>query len=169
MGWENQGRQYHMWFGHGTSPNGASEITPPPSDGLFAPRSIGQRIDYAAASVVGQIPRDERKRWESSSPGHTGRERLQTAIAAWYGASGLGRNIFRERLLDPYTSDEAVDWLRSAARGIVEAPRMKNSGPPERILPPQSRRSGSNGGRATSPTPTGEPFPQRPTERFRTL
>lgn len=43
------------------------------------------------------------------------------AIAAWNGASGLGRDAFRDRLLDPYTSDEMVDRLRSTASGVVAA------------------------------------------------
>ena len=42
-------------------------------------------------------------------------------MAVWYGASKLGRDAFRQRLLDPNTSDETVDQLRSAAKGIVDA------------------------------------------------
>lgn len=42
-------------------------------------------------------------------------------VAIWYGASGLSRDAFRQRLLDPYTDDETVDRLRSAAKGIVDA------------------------------------------------
>ena len=48
-------------------------------------------------------------------------ERLRAAVAAWYGASRLSRDAFRARFLDPYTSDEVVDRLREAARGMVEA------------------------------------------------
>lgn len=120
MAWESQGRQYHMWFGHGTTPKEETESAPPSSEGLFAPLSVGQRIDYAAASVVGHVPQLERRRWESSL-GQIARERLRTVIATWYGAAGLSRDSFRERLLDPYTSDEAVDRFRSAAQGSVEA------------------------------------------------
>ena len=39
----------------------------------------------------------------------------------WYGASKLSRDTFRQLLLDPTTSDETVDRLRSAAKGIVNA------------------------------------------------
>ena len=49
------------------------------------------------------------------------RDSLKTAVAAWYGASGLSRDAFRARFLNPYTSDETVDRLRSAARSMVEA------------------------------------------------
>ena len=45
---------------------------------------------------------------------------LRTAVAAWYGASGLSCDAFRELLLDPTTSDVTVDRLRRAARGMVE-------------------------------------------------
>lgn len=70
--------------------------------------------------MIGHAPKQGWRQWESSL-NHTGLERLKTVIAAWYGASGLSRDTFRERLLDPYSSDETVDRLRSAARGIVEA------------------------------------------------
>ena len=36
-------------------------------------------------------------------------------------ARGKSRDTFRGQLLDPYTSDETVDQLRSAVKGIVEA------------------------------------------------
>ena len=78
--------------------------------------------------------------------GSNGAQRLQTVIAAWYGASGLSRNTFRERLLDPYTSDKSVDRLRSAARGVVEARTHEELGAAGANLPPRSRRSVSNGG-----------------------
>ena len=118
--WMYQGRQYHQWFGHGAAPNDEKEGAPAASGSLFDPLGIGQRIDYVAVSVIGHVARQDRGRWESSLS-QTGRERLKTAVAAWYGASRLSRDAFRERLLDLYTSDETVDRLRSAARGIVEA------------------------------------------------
>lgn len=42
-------------------------------------------------------------------------------MTAWNGASDLSRDAFRQRFLDPHTSDETVDLLRSAARGAAEA------------------------------------------------
>jgi len=84
------------------------------------PLSIGQRVDYAAGSVVARSPYDERERWEARLSG-VGRESLKTAVAVWYGASGISRNAFRRRLLDPSTDDDTADRLRDAAKGIVDA------------------------------------------------
>lgn len=66
------------------------------------------------------MPRGERARW-ASSVSDAALDRLKTAVAVWYGASRLNREAFRTQLLDPTTSDETVDRLRSAARGMVEA------------------------------------------------
>jgi hypothetical protein len=33
----------------------------------------------------------------------------------------MGRDAFRQRLLDPTTADETIDQLRRAAKGIVDA------------------------------------------------
>jgi len=118
--WRYQGRQYHQWFGHGTAPKEEKEAVPAKPGSLFDPLSVGQRVDYATGSVVAQSPRDQRSRWETRVGG-SNRESLKTAVAVWYGASKLSRDAFRQRLLDPNTSDETVDRLRSAAKGIVDA------------------------------------------------
>ncbi len=65
------------------------------------------------------VPAATRSQWYQAANA-TNRERLQTAVAAWYGAAGLGRDAFRARFLDPSTSDETVDRLRSAAKAMVE-------------------------------------------------
>ena len=117
--WIYQGRQYHQWFGHGTAPK-EEEALPPEPGSLFDPLSVSQRLEHATGSVVAHSPRNERPRWEARFGG-AGRESLKTAVAVWHGASGLGRDAFRQRLLDPWTDDETVDQLRSAAKGIVEA------------------------------------------------
>ena len=116
--WMYQGRQYHQWFGHGTAPKEDPDPARPGS--LFDPASIAQRLDYATGHVVGAAPRTERARWETRLGGSS-RESLKTLVAAWYGARGKGRDTFRGQLLDPYASDETVDQLRSAVKGIVEA------------------------------------------------
>jgi hypothetical protein len=99
---------------------GEKESEPAKPGSLFDPLSVGQRVDYASGSVVVQSPRDQRFRWEARVSG-TNRESLKTAVAAWYGASKLSRDTFRQRLLDPNTDDETVDRLRNAAKGIVDA------------------------------------------------
>ncbi len=57
MSWETQGRQYHMWFGHGTAdPNPA-----PGGKSLFEPGNLDRRIDAVAYGVVAQVPRSDRR------------------------------------------------------------------------------------------------------------
>lgn len=116
--WMYQGRQYHQRFGHGTAPK--EDPYPIRPSSLFDPASIAQRLDYATGHVVGAASRIERVRWETRLNGSS-RESLKTLVAAWYGARGKSRDTFRGQLLDPYTSDEIVDQLRSAVKGIVEA------------------------------------------------
>ena len=114
--WMYQGRQYHQWFGHGTGPK---KTEPPRSGSLFDPLSAGLRVDYASYSLVAHSPRDQRSRWEQRISG-ANRDSLKTAVAAWYRASALSRDAFRTRFLNPYTSDEVVDNLRSATQGMIE-------------------------------------------------
>ena len=52
---EVQGRQYHMWFGHGTGP-GKGE------DGPFGPTEIGERIAAVAQGAIAALPADPRAR-----------------------------------------------------------------------------------------------------------
>ncbi len=118
--WVFQGRQYHQWFGHGTAPSNGRERAAPPVGSLFDVLSVKQRIDYVAASLIGHADRKDRRRWESSLS-QSGQDQLGTVVAAWYGARSLGRDAFREQLLDAYTSDETVNLLRSAVRSIVDA------------------------------------------------
>ena len=118
--WMYQGRQYHQWFGHGTAPKQDGETGPPKPGSLFDPLSVGHRVNYVSGSVVAHSPRDERSRWEARISG-ANRDSLKTAVAVWYGASKLKRSAFRQGLLDPNTSDETVDRLRAAAKGIVDA------------------------------------------------
>ncbi len=116
--WIYQGRQSHGWFGTGTAPKDENSDTPTGANPLFKPVNAGQRVDYAASSII-HVPRNERGRW-NSAVSDSARDRLKTAVAAWYGASALSRDAFRAQFLDPYTSNETVDSLRSAAQGMIE-------------------------------------------------
>lgn len=118
--WIDQGRQSHGWFGNGTSANKSEAGLDFTSNGLFSPTNVKQRVGYAAYSLIGHVPSRDRGRMETLA-NKTGRESLNVSVAAWYDASNLTRDAFRNQLLDPYTSDENVDQLRSAALGIVEA------------------------------------------------
>lgn len=80
--WVYQGWQYHQWFGHGTAPAEKKGATSPAPGSLFDPFSVGKRIDYAVGSVVGQLSRGDRGRWEARLSG-AGRDNLKTAVAVW--------------------------------------------------------------------------------------
>ena len=117
--WVYQGRQSHGWFGTGTGPhsNGSAEAQ---ADELFQPTGTSKRVDYAASSIIMHVARGDRVRWESAV-NDAAREKLRAIIPVWYNASTLSRNAFRAQFLDPYTSDEIVDRLRSVAKTIVDA------------------------------------------------
>ena len=117
--WVHQGRQAHGYFGNGTSPKDDTSDNAAGADDLFRPANAGQRVDYAASSLIMQVPRSDRGRWNSAVSDSTW-VNLKTAVAAWYGARSLSRDAFRAQFLGPYTSDEVVDRLRSAARGMIE-------------------------------------------------
>ncbi len=119
--WIYQGRQSHGWFGTGTAPKDGAQDDAAETNPLFRPANAGLRVDSAAHTFIAYIPWRERGRWGGFVSSDVGRDRLKTAVAAWYGSSALSREAFRARFLDPYTSDETVDQLRRAARGMVEA------------------------------------------------
>lgn len=118
--WVYQGRQGHGWFGNGTAPedDDDSDSAAGATD-LFRPANAGQRVDYVASSLIMHVPRNDRGRW-NSAVSDSARANLKTAVAAWYGARAMDRDAFRTQFLDPYASDEVVDRLRGAAKGMVE-------------------------------------------------
>lgn len=139
--WRYQGRQYHQWFGHGTAPREEKEAGSAKPGSLFDPLSVGQRVDYVVGSVIAYSPRDERSRWEARLGGAS-RDSLKTAVAVWYGAWGMSRDGFRQRLFDPYTADETVDQLRRAAKGVVDARTHAELSTAGEALPEPRRRLG---------------------------
>lgn len=119
--WMYQGQQCHQWFGHRTAPKEAKDEAGPAAPGsMFDPASVGQRVDYAVGHVVAEARKGKRSSWESRLSGNA-RNSIKAVIGVWYGGQSMSRNTFRLRLLEPYTSDETVDQLREAAKGIVEA------------------------------------------------
>ncbi len=118
--WVYQGRQGHGYFGTGTAPKDDDDSdSAAGANDLFRPVNAGQRVDYVASSLIMHVPRNDRGRW-NSAVSDDARANLKTAVAAWYGARSLSRDAFRSQFLAPYTSDEVIDRLRSAAKGMVE-------------------------------------------------
>ena len=117
--WVYQGRQGHGYFGTGTAPKDDEIDETAGANDLFRPANAGQRVDYVASSLIMHVPRNDRGRW-NSAVSDSARANLKTAVAAWYSARSLSRDAFRSQFLDPYTSDEVVDCLRGAAKGMIE-------------------------------------------------
>jgi hypothetical protein len=117
--WVYQGRQGHGYFGTGTAPKDDDSGNDAEAYDLFRPTNAGQRVDYVASSLIMHVPRNDRGR-RNSAASDSARANLKTAVAAWYGARSLSRDAFRSQFLDPYTSDEVIDRLHSAAKGMVE-------------------------------------------------
>ncbi len=121
--WIYQGRQEHGWFGNGTAPGGSAEgqtdaRTQP--GGLFDPRNAGDRIDYAARTVIARL--DRKDRWHGSAVfDSTALGGLRNVVIATYGASDLSRDAFRRQFFGGYASDQTVDQWRNTAKALVEA------------------------------------------------
>jgi hypothetical protein len=119
MSWEDQGRQYHAWFGHGTAPAGDA----PPQGGtgaIFDPGNVAARIDAIAYSAIANMPGSDRRRANASFDRQR-LDQLRTAMTAWMSARSLSRAEFADRFVDPSTHGSAIDKLRTAAEGARTA------------------------------------------------
>ena len=67
MSWEDQGRQGHGWFGHGSAP-GAGANTQPDSgaDALFDPTNSSDRFDAIAHAAIANLSAADRNRGSAS-------------------------------------------------------------------------------------------------------
>ncbi len=63
MSWEDQGRQYHAWFGHGTAPPKLK--TPVEKAPVPAPDSLPARLTAVIHGALGALKRSARTQAES--------------------------------------------------------------------------------------------------------
>ena len=61
MSWEDQGRQYHMWFGHGTAGNKATKAAPASVVG----QSTADRVVAPAYGALASLPAARRGQVEA--------------------------------------------------------------------------------------------------------
>ena len=103
MSWENQGRQEHGHFGHGTGSGAATDIG-----------NLQNRIAWIAHASLMHLPRKE---WHTEAATFDSQrtQRLQKAMVAWIGARSLNRAEFEKQFVGGSASDAAVDSLRAAA------------------------------------------------------
>jgi len=114
VSWEDQGRQYHMWFGHGTAPVKAKDAS---DDGIFGRNGLAQRIQAVAHGAVGALPQAVRARAAAQyDAGNL--ERLSEAMTAWSRGTKLGVDEFAERFFGRTADDPAVKQLHRAALSV---------------------------------------------------
>ena len=112
-GWAYQGRQYHMWFGHGTKP----------PDALSAKSGLGsldQRVRILGSTVVAGLPQSKRHHIAASFDGPT-LDRLVETMRAWVGGLKLSHADYASRFFDRPASSPVVEHLRRSAVLIASA------------------------------------------------
>jgi hypothetical protein len=109
--WQYQGRQYHMWFGHGTKPK---------DDPTVVARSLEENIRAIAGAAIAGLPQN--KRYHSSA--HFSPEavkQLTTAVSAWVGSLHLPPAEFAARFFGRDATSPIVEYLREVAMRVASA------------------------------------------------
>ena len=101
MSWEDQGRQYHMWFGHGTAADKAKQPTPGSS---VVGQSTADRVLALAYGALASLPAARRGQAEAQYNNGT-LPRLREAITAWLRATALNGADFASRLFGRSADD----------------------------------------------------------------
>ena len=109
MAWEQQGRQYHGWFGTGTSGVDAA----PMSRDTFENRAF--TVIRNAASFM---PRGLAREYQAFVSRGSGESTLQ-AMEAWSAAAALPDDRFRKLVAGPDLSATAAASLQAMAREIL--------------------------------------------------
>ena len=116
MSWQDQGRQEHGWFGHGTAPERADG-----SDAAEgAPGTLDQRLLAVSNGAIAALSPPLRKQAEAQY--HDGiLSRLTEAMTAWVRGSRLDQGAFADRFFGRSADDLVVQNLRDAALGVASA------------------------------------------------
>lgn len=111
MSWEDQGRQYHMWFGHGTAADKAKQSAPGSS---VVGKGTADRVLALAYGAMASLPPAQRRQVEAQY--HNGTlPRLKEAMTAWLRATALNQAAFGSRLFGRSADDPVVRDLHMAA------------------------------------------------------
>lgn len=117
MSWEDQGRQSHMWFGHGTAPSKAKTAAPNPA---VTGRSSDDRAVALAYGTIAALPASLRGRVEAQYQ-HGILPRLKETMTAWIKGTRLDQAAFASRFFGREADDPVVRSLHSAALGAATA------------------------------------------------
>lgn len=112
-GWVYQGRQFHMWFGHGTKPQDA----PSEKNGLG---SLDERVRILGSTAIAGLPQSKRHHAAASFDGPT-LDRLVETMRAWVGKLSLGHVDFAARFFGPPANSPVVEHLRRSAEIVAGA------------------------------------------------
>ena len=119
MSWEDQGRQEHGWFRHGTAP---PKLDDKDAGDRFArtPETLDQRIRGLGHGAIAAMPRRLRYHHAVHFPGPV-MEQLVGAMRAWAGGLSLDRAEFARRYFAASANWPAGEHLREAARIVAGA------------------------------------------------
>ena len=93
MSWEDQGRQYHVWFGNGTVDKAAKAA---PGSSVVG-QSTADRVLALAYGALASLPAAQRRQAEAQY--HNGTlPRMKEAMTAWLRATALNQAAFAFRL-----------------------------------------------------------------------
>ena len=115
MSWEDQGRQEHGWFGHGTAP---PKLEPDGNDrgGRFGPDGLDQRLRAIGHTAIAAIPRTLRHHPAASYDEGPALDQLVTTMRGWVRGLLLDRAAFASRYFGRGASDPVVNHLWQAAK-----------------------------------------------------
>jgi hypothetical protein len=113
MSWEDQGRQEHGWFGHGTAPAASKDAT---DKNTFGPDGLAQRIQAVAYGALAALPPALRARAAAQyDAGNLAR--LTKAMTVWSKVTKLSDAEFADLFLGrPADDPVAGKLLGSRAR-----------------------------------------------------
>ena len=100
MSWEDQGRQYHMWFGSGTAADKAIKAAP----ASVAGQSTADRVLALAYGALASLSVPQRRQAEAQY--HDGTlPRLKEAMTAWLRGTALNQTDFAGRFFGRSADD----------------------------------------------------------------
>ena len=112
MGWEQQGRQYHAWFGSGTSD---------PTEAAARPPSQAEEVAQMVQGIAAALPPRRQADFENYLASGGGAA-LARAIPVWASAASLEPARFRALLAGPGLSEAAAASLQEAGRAFADIP-----------------------------------------------
>jgi hypothetical protein len=114
VAWQDQGRQEHGWFGHGTAAQG--DVDDATNDSLFGAGGLEARIQAVAYGAVAALPSALREAAAMQFKA-TSLPRLTEVMRAWIRGAKLNQSRFAKLFFGRAVDDPVVGNLRAAAQG----------------------------------------------------